>query len=138
MEIPLRDSSNSSSWLRMDVSDLVRDRSSFANPRTVWDSITSEEAVGLVATHISHAKHAPISRSIVQHSLLPETPESRSKYPGPRPKEEALGGEWVYRDDNAATHLIRNSLSTGKKTAYELLSMKAPIARWLRDDVTCS
>lgn len=110
----------------------------FANIYTVWDSITSEEAVGLVATHIAHAKHKPISRSIVQHSLLPETPESRGKYPGPRSEEDALGGEWVYQDDNAATHLIRNSLSTGKKTAYELLSMKAPVARWLRDDVTCS
>jgi pyruvate dehydrogenase phosphatase len=106
--------------------------------RTVWDSITSEEAVGLVATHLAHAKHAPISRAVVLSSLLPELPESRSKYPGPRPKDEALSGEWVYRDDNAATHLIRNSLSTGNKTAYELLSMKAPVARWLRDDVTCS
>lgn len=138
MEIPLKDSSNSLSWLRTAVSIPSALPGLLANYRTVWDSITSEEAVGLVATHISHPKHKPISRSIVQNSLLPETPESRSKYPGPRPKEEALGGEWVYQDANAATHLIRNSLSTGKKTAYELLSMKAPVARWLRDDVTCS
>ncbi|KAJ9103108.1 hypothetical protein QFC21_002530 [Naganishia friedmannii] len=104
----------------------------------LWDNITSEEAVGLVATHLAHPKHSPISRSAVQSSLLPELRESRDKYPGPRPKEEALGGEWVYQDENAATHLIRNSLGTGKRTVYEMLSMKAPIARWLRDDVTCS
>jgi pyruvate dehydrogenase phosphatase len=45
----------------------------------------------------------------------------------------------VFEDDNAATHLIKNSLAgSDEKKRNELLSMRYPISRWLRDDITCT
>lgn len=107
---------------------------------TVWDFIRSEEAVGLVATHLEHPKHAPIPREVVQDGLIYQNRASRERHPGPRPKDEALKGDWVYEDDNAATHLIRNAFSTSKAVdgVYELLSIPSPESRRWRDDVTCS
>jgi pyruvate dehydrogenase phosphatase len=103
--------------------------------RTVWDAISSEESVALVASFLSNPPVKSFPRAQITSKLLPQTAESAARYPK---SENQTSGDWVYQDKNAATHLIRNALSTGNKTAYELLSMKAPIARWMRDDITCS
>lgn len=103
--------------------------------RTVWDAISSEESVALVASFLSKPPVKSFPRAQITSKLLPQTAESAARYPK---SENQTSGDWVYQDKNAATHLIRNALSTGNKTAYELLSMKAPIARWMRDDITCS
>ncbi|KAJ9118063.1 hypothetical protein QFC24_006335 [Naganishia onofrii] len=63
------------------------------------------------------------------------------KYPGGREKGEELKGNWFYKDKNAATHLIRNAFEACKwhpEAGKEVISAKPPIARWMRDDVTCS
>lgn len=106
----------------------------------VWDSISSDEALGLVATHLEHPKHSPIPREAVQDELIIQNRASRERHPGSRPKDEGLKGDWVYEDDNAATHLVRNAFGTSRAvdTAYELLSIPNPESRRWRDDVTCS
>lgn len=101
----------------------------------LWDAISSEEAVALVASFLSNPPARTFPRNQITSKLLPQSAESAARYPR---SENLKRGEWTYRDSNAATHLIRNALSTGEKSAYELLSMKAPMARWMRDDVTCS
>jgi pyruvate dehydrogenase phosphatase len=97
--------------------------------------------VGLVSTHLIHPEHAPIERKKVQDSLLLQRKESAAKYPGGREKGEELKGNWFYKDKNAATHLIRNAFEACKwhpEAGKEVISAKPPIARWMRDDVTCS
>jgi pyruvate dehydrogenase phosphatase len=51
---------------------------------------------------------------------------------------DRAAGSWVYEgDENAATHLIRNSLAGGdRKLRGELLSMHGGVTRWMRDDIT--
>jgi pyruvate dehydrogenase phosphatase len=106
----------------------------------VWDLLSSEEAVGLVATHLAHPLHEPISRETVKSGLIPEMEESKQMHPGPRPKGEERPGFWLYEDRNAATHLIRNAFnsSSAVETVRDMLSLKPPIARSFKDDVTCS
>jgi hypothetical protein len=91
-------------------------------------------------SHLSHPHHDPISRKAVQAELIDQTRKSRAMCPGPRPKGEELDAEWVYQDENAATHLIRNAFGAAQavESPYEVLSLKPPVARLFRDDVTCS
>lgn len=107
---------------------------------TVWDLLSSEEAVGLVATHLEHPIHEPISRETVKSGLIRETEESKKLHPGPRPKGEERPGVWFYEDTNVATHLIRNAFNSSSAVANvrDMLSLKPPIARSFKDDVTCS
>jgi pyruvate dehydrogenase phosphatase len=106
----------------------------------VWDLLSSEEAVGLVASHLAHPLREPIPRREVQSGLLEQNRSSRGLCPGPRPKGEELDGVWVYEDENAATHLIRNAFGASQHvgTAYEMLSINTLTGRWFKDDVTCS
>lgn len=111
----------------------------------VWDALSSEEAVGLVASHLESTNHPPVPARHITSSLLPLSTESASIYPQPEYSPGGVKGQnrdcnWVYQDENASTHLIRNSLigNDSKKNVRELLSMKPPVSRWLRDDVTCT
>jgi pyruvate dehydrogenase phosphatase len=106
----------------------------------VWDFLSSEEAVGLVATHLEHPLREPISREKVKEGLIEETETSRKMHPGPRPKDKERPGVWLYEDTNAATHLIRNAWhsSDNVATVRDMLSIKPPFGRQFKDDVTCS
>ena len=107
---------------------------------TVWDCLTSEEATLLVASHISHRTHSDISKTDLPKlfRLLPQ-PKDRLY-----PAEDLPGsgsrssGSWVFEDDdNAATHLIRNSIAGADRVRRgELLSLTGKITRRVRDDVT--
>jgi pyruvate dehydrogenase phosphatase len=108
----------------------------------VWDRITSEEAILLVASYLSHPRHSDIPRKTLPTSfpLRPPLPESERPYPAqdqPGTADRAEGS-WVFEGDkNAATHLIRNSLAGGdRKLRGELLSINGKVTRWLRDDIT--
>lgn len=96
--------------------------------------------MGLVASHLAHPRHDPVSRRFVQSELLKQTPDSSALCPGPRAKGDELEGNWVYQDENAATHLIRNAFGASQyvATVHQMLSMKGLPARDFRDDVTCS
>ncbi|KAK8844684.1 hypothetical protein IAR55_006533 [Kwoniella newhampshirensis] len=105
----------------------------------LWDRITSEEATLLLASYMAHPTHNEIAKTSLPNifPLVPPLPASERLYPAqdlPQPPNET----WVYEgDENAATHLIRNSLAGGdKKARGELLSMHGEVTRWMRDDIT--
>lgn len=110
----------------------------------MWDRITSEEATLLLASYLAHPTHPEIHKSqLPQHfPLKPYPPNFERPYPAQdlpgSGSEERSTGTWAFEGDaNAATHLIRNSLGGGnKQLRAEYLSLKAPVTRWLRDDVT--
>lgn len=124
----------------------------------VWDNMTSEEATLLLASHLAHPTHSDIHKSTLpqQFPLAPYPGQSADAATTPAqqaaltagtrlyPVEDLPGsaprsnGTWCFAgDDNAATHLIRNSLGGGDKAKRrELLSLKGDVSRWFRDDVT--
>lgn len=110
--------------------------------RVVWDALTSSEAVALVGAHSQQPIRKPTSQQAINALVRYQSEESRAKYPGPdAPTPNKLRTlDWVFEDENPATHLIRNALVGAKtnKTVRELLSIKAPTSRWLRDDMTCT
>ncbi len=106
----------------------------------MWDRITSEESTLLVASHLSHRAHSDIPKTELpkQYPLLPPVKDR------PYPAEDLPGtakrsnGAWVFEgDENAATHLIKNSLA-GADRPYrnQLLSMHGEVTRNVRDDIT--
>jgi hypothetical protein len=109
----------------------------FALVLAVWDRISSTEAVALVAAHIQHPRHAPIPATELASTLLPSSAASLERYP---PQDTVKGrSDWVFEDDNVATHLIKNSLAgSDAQKRNQLISMRAPMSRWLRDDITCT
>ncbi|ORY23538.1 phosphatase 2C-like domain-containing protein [Naematelia encephala] len=106
----------------------------------LWDRITSEEATLLLASYLSHPTHPDIPKTTLP-TLFPLHPPAASRlYPAedmPGSSTRSSGG-WVYSgDENAATHLIRNSLAgSDRQKMTELLSVNGKVARWLRDDIT--
>ena len=107
----------------------------------VWDSITSEEATLLVASYLKHRTHPDIPKTILPTAfpLMPTSPQERlypiQDLPGTASRSN---GAWVFEgDENAATHLIRNSLAgADRQYRAELLSMHGKVVRRVRDDVT--
>nr|XP_019048296.1 hypothetical protein I302_02066 [Kwoniella bestiolae CBS 10118]OCF27226.1 hypothetical protein I302_02066 [Kwoniella bestiolae CBS 10118] len=105
----------------------------------LWDRLTSEESVLLLASYLSHPKHPDIPKTDLPnlYPLLPangERPYPVQELPQPRDESWAFEG-----DTNAATHLIRNSLAgANRKNRAELLSLNGKVSRWMRDDVTCT
>ncbi|WVQ81289.1 hypothetical protein IAT38_003412 [Cryptococcus sp. DSM 104549] len=102
----------------------------------LWDRMTSEEASLLLASHLA-AQHSPDVPKDLLPSIFPHTP-SLPEDQHPFPKEElATTGSWVFEDDNAATHLVRNSLGGGDRVLRkQFLSMRSPGVRAIRDDIT--
>ncbi|OCF43111.1 hypothetical protein I317_03080 [Kwoniella heveanensis CBS 569] len=103
----------------------------------LWDRLTSEEATLLLASYLAHPKHADIAKTTLPTLYPLAEPTSERPYPAqdlPQPKGES----WAFEgDNNAATHLIRNSLAgADRKSRAELLSLSGKVSRWMRDDVT--
>lgn len=107
----------------------------------VWDRLTSEEATLLTAAHLA----SPIHPDIPKTALLGLYPQTVPPYDHPWPKNLPPGsstchmnkGSWVFEDQNASTHLIRNALMGGDRDLRrKVLSCKPPQARQMRDDIT--
>lgn len=108
--------------------------------RTVWDLISSEEAALLVSAHLAQTHRPDVPKNVLPH-LHPFLPPSGTRpypvddLPGTTPKNGK--GVWAFRDDNAATHLLRNCLGRGDEwERRRLLSMKDGMVKSLRDDIT--
>ncbi|KAK0643837.1 phosphatase 2C-like domain-containing protein [Cercophora newfieldiana] len=99
----------------------------------MWDTISSEEAVGLVGKWLEwRAKGSPApkepSADKFGHFDYAEHRKNKGRIP------EA---NFVTRDENAAVHLIRNGLGGAHHDMVSgTLSFRPPYARWVRDDVT--
>lgn len=108
--------------------------------QTVWDRMTSEEATLLLASYLSHPTHTDIPKSTLPANFHLMPPMTERLYPAedlPGSKPRASGA-WAYEgDQNAATHLIRNSLGGADRNKRgELLSITGKVTRYLRDDIT--
>ena len=107
----------------------------------VFDRMTSEEASLLTVAHLEHPHHAPIPKAM----LPKQFPHRPPTLPRPFPAEPMPGsrdrceGEWVFMDDNAATHLIRNQLGSRgweAETRRRVLSMEGGFTSSMRDDTS--
>jgi len=109
--------------------------------KSVWDWNSSEEVALLLAGHHArpHGPDTPKTLLPVIHSFVPPTEERLF------PAEDLPGspgrdvGDWVFEDDNSATHLIRNALGGmgwDRDVRQRVLSMREGGTRVARDDTT--
>ena len=109
-------------------------------PFVVWDQLSSEEATLLLSAHLSHPHNPDIAKTILPQQFPYVPPVGKRPYPiedlpGTVPENSA--GSWVFEDDNAATHLIRNCLGRGDRWAMgKMISMTDGLLRAMRDDIT--
>ncbi|KAH9948406.1 protein serine/threonine phosphatase 2C [Amylocystis lapponica] len=100
----------------------------------LWDQLTSEEVVALVAGHLAGLKGAVAKTSLpglVRTSSGAPTVEGKDK------RRKGSDGAWAFVDENVGAHLIRNAFGgADERRLRELLSIPAPHARRYRDDIT--
>ncbi|WWC67048.1 uncharacterized protein I206_100955 [Kwoniella pini CBS 10737] len=102
----------------------------------LWDRMTSEEASYLLASHFTHEIQQDVSKVDVMAYCPHTLPAMDNEHPYPK-EELNVHGKWVYEDANAATHLIRNAIGgEDRELRRQLMSMKRPGARSVRDDTT--
>jgi pyruvate dehydrogenase phosphatase len=101
----------------------------------LWDKLTSEEVVALVAGHLSGLKgNIPKSAlpNLIQTSSGTPTVEGKDKR-----RDDAVEGAWAFEDENLSSHLIRNAFGGGdEESLRKIMSIPAPHSRNWRDDVT--
>jgi len=99
----------------------------------LWDELSSEQVVSLVSAHLSGV------RGVVPKASLKAT------RPGDKPNIQKLdqkvdnSGDWIFKDENLASHLIRNAFGgpgASENKLQRLLSIPAPYSRRYRDDTT--
>ncbi|KJA29827.1 hypothetical protein HYPSUDRAFT_196159 [Hypholoma sublateritium FD-334 SS-4] len=100
----------------------------------LWDELSNEEVVSLVAGHLSGLK------GTIPKSELPNLVPTVSGSQGVSGKNKRGGkkdGLWAFTDDNLSAHLIRNAFGGGdEQTLRRWLSIPTPHSRRYRDDVT--
>ncbi|GFZ44558.1 hypothetical protein JCM24511_02282 [Saitozyma sp. JCM 24511] len=107
----------------------------------VFDRVTSEEATLLMAAYLEHKNHPPIAKTDLPSKLALTEPPTERPWPS-EPLPGTVGrdiGKWVFaNDENAATHMIRNSLpGHGDAEVHRIaLSLRENTARQFRDDMT--
>lgn len=114
----------------------------------LFELLSNEEIAGLV---IKWMEKNPIKTSfgtLNEQSPTGELPALEDISPGKeffrpafryrRPEEKQTKSEYLMKDENVATHLIRNALSGGGNKEYvsTLVSIPAPKSRRYRDDLT--
>jgi pyruvate dehydrogenase phosphatase len=101
----------------------------------LFDKLTNDEVVGLVGGWLD-GQRGTRPRSHVLSYVSPADPSIPAHQPQP-PRDPSDDSDFVFQDDNVATHLIRNALG-GSNTdqVRALLSIRAPYARFQRDDVS--
>jgi len=103
--------------------------------------MTSEEGALLLCAHMKNPKHADILNTDLPQQipfLSLAQPRAYPAEPLPGSKERSEGS-WVFEDDNAATHLMRNTLGGAgwnREVRRQVLSMRGQGTRVMRDDIT--
>ena len=88
--------------------------------------MSSDDAVRLTAAHLDRAQQPDIPRTD-SHQRMPLVDDRATT---------DQSGTWVFQDDNAATHLIRNSVGNTTEERREIMSLQPPHCRSMRDDET--
>ncbi|KAF9534686.1 phophatase 2C family protein [Crepidotus variabilis] len=101
----------------------------------LWDELSNDEVVSLVAGHLAGLK------GTIPKNQLPNLIPTFTGAQGINGKRHASGGNmegsWAFKDDNMSAHLIRNAFGGGDVTQLRrVLSIPAPYSRRYRDDVT--
>lgn len=118
----------------------------------LWDDISNQDAVGLVATHLSGFrgtldaaelqarcytanKKATTAGEGVTTADHIDTSAKETKNTHPLLKDKL--SRYVFEDDNLATHLTRNALGgANRERVASLLAIPSPHSRRYRDDIT--
>ncbi|KAJ3177173.1 hypothetical protein HDU87_004665 [Geranomyces variabilis] len=88
----------------------------------IWDCLSSEQAVDLLGGYMQR-RGLVSDPPTVGRSLLDT--------------QTRAGGDWEWKDTNAATHLIRNAIGRGNpELLAKLVRIPAPYSRRVRDDMT--
>ncbi|KAL1735885.1 phosphatase 2C-like domain-containing protein [Schizophyllum commune] len=100
----------------------------------LWDQLSSEEVVSLVAGHFAGLKGAIPKADLEQR--IPTTTSSPT-VEGKVKTRRTSEGTWAFTDDNVSTHLIRNAFGGADEDKLRhILSIPAPHSRRYRDDIT--
>jgi pyruvate dehydrogenase phosphatase len=103
----------------------------------LWDKLSSEDVVTLVAGHISGVRGSvsgPSLRSKVPISTGAAGVEGKDKG---LVRADASKAQWAFEDDNLSAHLIRNAFGGADEMALRrLMSIPSSHSRAYRDDVT--
>ncbi|PFH51294.1 hypothetical protein AMATHDRAFT_142830 [Amanita thiersii Skay4041] len=100
----------------------------------LWDELTNEEVVNLVAGRFAGLK-GKIPRAELPNFV--STTQGSPGVEGKRKKDMKTEGHWAFEDENMSAHLIRNAFGGGDEFALRRrLSIPAPYSRRYRDDVT--
>jgi pyruvate dehydrogenase phosphatase len=115
----------------------------------LWDELSSDDAVGLVAAHLSgfrgslgaselrrrcfeSPKKGAVEPSVPPNAEAPQVSRQRQ-----HPLSQSTESVFIFEDDNLATHLTRNALGGANRDRVAgLLAIPAPLARRYRDDIT--
>lgn len=104
----------------------------------LYDCLSSEEVVALVAGHLDGLKGEK-SKSEVLGRLQKSEAFNQAAPPSPhKPKEDREKGKrFTFEDQNLGTHLVRNALGGAQQEhVTALLSIPPPYSRRYRDDIT--
>ena len=114
----------------------------------LWDMLSNEEAVGLVAAHMAgfrgvlgaselHARCFESQRErrgVAEAAPAPVEGQSGVQL---HPLNKASQAKFAFEDENLATHLTRNALGgANRERVAGLLAIPAPYSRRYRDDIT--
>lgn len=130
----------------------------------LWDLLSNEEAVGLVAGHLAGVqgtvRASDLQRMCFEPARGPAPPKTKPAPPGapptppPTPPAKAPADidngshhplmrspnhlqTFTFQDDNLSTHLVRNALGgAARDRVAGLLAIPAPESRRYRDDIT--
>lgn len=109
----------------------------------MWGTLSYEEVALLTSARIDDRRASP--DTTVPRSLLPNLyPQTAPHLPRPYPAEDLPGttprtadGKWDFKDENLATHLIRNGLGRGDEwERRHVMSIKGPASRSFKDDTS--
>jgi pyruvate dehydrogenase phosphatase len=102
----------------------------------LWDELSSNDAVALVAAHIS-GQRGSIAKAQLSKQL-PLLEDFGDKTSAPLPHTPRSGNvKWAFRDEGLGMHLIRNACGGEDEIAIrKTLSIPAPYSRRFRDDIT--
>lgn len=116
----------------------------------LWDNLSSEEAVGLVALWLEQNDISatppplpPIELVIQESNERARTQRQGMRRRGPKSKNAYTESiytqekQFVVKDENVATHLARNALGGGNEDVLRgRMTVPPPFSRNLRDDIT--
>lgn len=100
----------------------------------LWDKLCSHEAVAIIGAHLEGIRGQQAKDDVLwKADMALDSPSSGSI----RTKSHLDAFQHIaFKDDNLATHLIRNALGADDAYVAAMLNLPAPERRACRDDVT--